>query len=658
MAAAPTVFAVALVLLAQGVGAEREEVWFDSAIDHYDMQSTATFRQRCLVDASALRSDGASDPTTPVLFFYAGNEGPIEEFASSAGLLDELAPRFGALVAFCEHRYYGKSLPFGPGAGPGGSFAREHVGKLSVEQTLADYALLIPRLIGRYGLDVPSATAVRTIAFGGSYGGMLSAWMRMRYPGLIDGALAASAPLRLPVGGAASPGFYEAVSNDLAAADPACPARVRAAFTELLELARPDDATAAGARGRAALARRLRLCGGVLEQSSVGHLVAWARNAFVVIGMCDYPYPATFLAPLPAWPVDAACRLLRAAPSALDGLAAVGALVYNASAEAGSLGAHVRATSRARSALGARRAGGGGAAAGAAAAAAVGGGAKARQPPQQAQQPAAVQQCFDLASEYVECADQTGCGLGDAARAWDYQACTEVAILVSTDNVTDPFPPHRCVRALSRPRSRALLRLVWVSLCVALQSLTTLSLSRSLFLSVSLSPLSFALELSLSSEPPPPINCHHTRHSTALRPLPVTVSRTTGRARRCVAPSHCAHRWGEAELAAYCLKTWGVRPRLDWAQASFGGTAADPARGFRAGPGRIAFSNGLLDPWHGGGFLEGVGAKAQGMPAILLPKGAHHLDLRASDARDPAGTAEAREREAALIKSWLLAPAE
>lgn len=57
---------------------------------------------------------------------------------------------------------------------------------------LADFAMFRQYISEK--LALPKTT--KWVAFGGSYSGALSAWFRLKYPHLVDGSLATSAPVK------------------------------------------------------------------------------------------------------------------------------------------------------------------------------------------------------------------------------------------------------------------------------------------------------------------------------------------------------------------------------------------------------------------------------------------------------------------------------
>lgn len=107
------------------------------------------------------------------IIFYAGNEGDVWTFYNNSGFMTQtLAEKYGALVVFGEHRYYGKSMPFGKE-----TFEKKNLVYLTVEQAMEDYVQLIKMIKTTYNLQDRAV-----IVGGGSYGGMLAAWLRMKYP--------------------------------------------------------------------------------------------------------------------------------------------------------------------------------------------------------------------------------------------------------------------------------------------------------------------------------------------------------------------------------------------------------------------------------------------------------------------------------------------
>ena len=71
------------------------------------------------------------------------------------------------MVVYAEHRFFGQSIP-------------ENKSKaefLNVENAMGDYINLMQHIREKYKMKKSPV-----VTFGGSYGGMLAAWLRMRFP--------------------------------------------------------------------------------------------------------------------------------------------------------------------------------------------------------------------------------------------------------------------------------------------------------------------------------------------------------------------------------------------------------------------------------------------------------------------------------------------
>eukprot|EP00088_Acartia_fossae_P010430 TRINITY_DN1519_c1_g1_i1.p1 TRINITY_DN1519_c1_g1~~TRINITY_DN1519_c1_g1_i1.p1 ORF type:complete len:492 (-),score=107.05 TRINITY_DN1519_c1_g1_i1:823-2298(-) len=269
-----------------------ETAWYNQTLDHFAFTTNATFPHKYLYNDTWWDKDKPGP-----IFFYTGNEGIIEAFAENSGFMWDIAPEFNALLIFAEHRYYGESLPFDGKIGKDPA----KLGYLTSEQALADYAELIDYIKNKN----PNAAKSPVIAFGGSYGGMLAAWFRNKYPHVCDGAIAASAPVAIFT----SPcdAFGRIVTSDYTAAaeNGTCSQNIRKSWAALDRLANQTNNT-----GIDWINKNWKLCTPFTHPSNVTILKNYLNEMWTNIAMMDYPYPTSFLMPLPGNPVNAVCSKL------------------------------------------------------------------------------------------------------------------------------------------------------------------------------------------------------------------------------------------------------------------------------------------------------------------------------------------------------------
>lgn len=272
---------------------EYETKYFQQKLDHFSFADLPSFQQRYLINTQHWVGPSRLGP----IFLYCGNEGDIEWFAANTGFVWEISPRFGAMVIFPEHRYYGESMPYG---------SKEEAYKnattlsyLTAEQALADYAVLITELKRNL-----SAQACPVVLFGGSYGGMLAAWMRLKYPHISIGALASSAPILQFEDLVPPETFYNIVSNDFKHESMSCFTIIKESWDVINSVEQMNG-------GLAQLTKTFHLC---RKLESVDGLSNWLESAYSYLAMANYPYPTGFLMPLPGSPIKEVCRKIDGLP--------------------------------------------------------------------------------------------------------------------------------------------------------------------------------------------------------------------------------------------------------------------------------------------------------------------------------------------------------
>ncbi|CAD7929674.1 unnamed protein product [Amoebophrya sp. A25] len=306
--------------------------YFNQPLDHFAGITTPTEPQFVLQQRTCFYEDfhaGAEKQkdvkeksSFRLVFFYVGNESPVDVYINNTGLMWNLAKEMNAGIIFAEHRYEGASVPKNLNG------TANCLAYASSKQALADYALLIETL----RLTDPLYRDARFVAVGGSYGGMLAAWARTKYPHVFAGAIAGSAPIY------GIPTFFPQLKLDASAVavtrglsapggqpNDFCADNYQAAWVLLAFWLKAE-------KGGDKIQKAMSLCTEP-GPDDAAQLLTYLQSSFFLMAEGNYPFPSNYItgavggntsAMLPAWPMKLACqglteKLLALSKSTTDG---------------------------------------------------------------------------------------------------------------------------------------------------------------------------------------------------------------------------------------------------------------------------------------------------------------------------------------------------
>ncbi|CAI9104933.1 OLC1v1003725C2 [Oldenlandia corymbosa var. corymbosa] len=237
----------------QSLPKEFEPHFYEQTLDHfnYNPRSYSKFKQYYVINSKYW---GGADSNSPILA-YLGEESSLDGDIPVIGFLKDNAPRFKALLVYIEHRFYGKSNPLGTMEKSLGN--KDIRGYFNSAQALADYAEIL-----LYLTEKLSAHHSPIIVIGGSYGGMLASWFRLKYPHIALGALASSAPILYFDDITPQNGYYSRVTQDFQGVSSHCYQTIRESWSMI-------DKVASKPNGLTFLSQKFKTCARLNKSSEL-----------------------------------------------------------------------------------------------------------------------------------------------------------------------------------------------------------------------------------------------------------------------------------------------------------------------------------------------------------------------------------------------------